>query len=156
MNSSFYEIVSRALSRESKHLLAYTDALDADPQAKQAQIAEYKCAKYRYAAISNVHAPLVQSNRLSGNLADTHYVIKPFYEALLGRPELLAEYERAADKPCAGLYFGAVAFAEQKIAEFEDNLSHATDWEAIEPAERLGGYRFALECLHEGWKEAAK
>ena len=156
MGSVFFETAARAMREENRRLLAYTDALDQDPAAKRGQIAEYKCAKYRYAAISNVHARFLHSNRLKATLANSHYVLAPIEETLLLRPELLAEYESAEDKPSAGLYLGFTAFTDKKIAECEDELTQATDWEAIELTERLGGYRFARECLYDAWKEAAK
>ncbi|MBQ9120740.1 MAG: hypothetical protein IJY12_00045 [Clostridia bacterium] len=156
MSSAFFETANRAMHEENQRLLAYTDALDKDPAARKAQIAEYKCAKYRYAAISNVHVRFLHSNRLKAKLTGTHYVLAPIEEALLLRSELLAEYEAAEDKPNAGLYLGFIAFTDQRIAECEDKLTRATDWEAIELTERIGGYRFARECLHDAWKVAEK
>lgn len=156
MKTTFYEIASQAMRTECQRLEAYTAELDQNPDAKKAQVAEYKSAKYRYAAISNVHARFLHSNRLKATLANSHYVLAPIEEPLLLRPELLAEYESAEDKPSAGLYLGFTAFTDKKIAECEDELTRATDWEAIELTERLGGYRFARECLYDAWKEAAK
>lgn len=153
IQSAFYEAANRALSEECGRLLDYTAQLDEDQAKKTAQMAEYKCAMYRYAAISNVHSRFQQSNRLWERLSCSHYVIAPLNEALCLRPELLAEYEQAADKKSTGLYLGAVAYAEQKIAECQEQLSLASDWEAVELTERLGGYRFALRCLHNARKE---
>ena len=155
-DSVFFEAATRAMHEENQRLLTYTDALDKDPEAKREEIAEYKCAKYRYAAICNVHARFLHSNRLKAKLAGTHYVLAPVEEALLLRPELLAEYEAAEDKPNAGLYLGFIAFTDQRISECEDMLTRATDWEAVELTERLGGYRFVRECLYDAWKGAKK
>lgn len=153
-NTVFYEVANQALREENQRLLSYTNALDENPEAKKAQIAEYKCAKYRYAAISNVHSRLQLCHRLRDRLADTHFVIAAVDEILCRRQDLLARYEKAeaADRAAVGLYCGMVALTDGMIAECEARLTAANDWEAVELTERLGGYRYARECLEEAWR----
>ena len=57
-DSAFYLFANDLLSKECKQLCNFTDALDQDPTRKKQCIAEYKCAKYRYAAVSTVHSIL--------------------------------------------------------------------------------------------------
>ena len=40
---------------------------------------------------------------------------------------------------------------DSEIAKHESRLLNATDWEKVEFEERIGGLRFAKECLSEAW-----
>lgn len=154
-NTDFYEAANQAMREENQRLLSYTDDLDGNPEAKKSQIGEYKCAKYRYAAISNVQVRLQQSHRLRDRLADTHYVLAAVDEILCRRQDLLSRYEASAesDKPDMGLFCGMIALTDDFIADCESRLSNANDWEAVELTERLGGYRYARECLIDAWED---
>lgn len=153
--TDFYEAANQAMREECERLQSYTDGLDRDPEAKRAQVAEYKCAKYRYAAIGNVHSRLQLCRRLRDRSADTHFVIAAVDEILCRRPDLLSRYEASAacEKPDMGLYCGMIALADDFIADCEGKMGDAQDWEAIELTERLGGYRYARECLIDAWED---
>ena len=154
-DSVFYLLANQALSKECKKLCDFTDALDQATAQKKERIAEYKCAKYRYAAISNVQVRLQQSHRLRDRLADTHYVLAAVDEILCRRQDLLSRYEASAesDKPDMGLFCGMIALADDFIADCEGKMGDAQDWEAVELTERLGGYRYARECLIDAWED---
>ena len=50
------------------------------------------------------------------------------------------------------LYYSMVAFAERELTELNKKLENANDWEKIELEERIGGLKFAKECLDEAWR----
>ena len=64
VNTKFYTLADEALAAECARIEAFTAELDKNPTEKKAQIAEYKCAKYRYATISAVHASMHNINPL--------------------------------------------------------------------------------------------
>ena len=68
VNTEFYTLADVALSHECTRIEAFTDALDKNPAEKKAQIAEYKCAKYRYATVSLIHSTIHNINRCRGLL----------------------------------------------------------------------------------------
>ena len=39
----------------------------------------------------------------------------------------------------------------EALAELEEKIPYATDWEKVELEERIGGLRFAKECLDKAW-----
>ena len=49
-NTAFYSKVMDALNKEIIRICSFTDHLDKNPLEKKGKIAEYKCAKYRYAS----------------------------------------------------------------------------------------------------------
>ena len=63
--SRFFEIAIDMINSEIKKLESICDALDKDPIAKKARIAEYKCAKYRYAGATNVWCMFFHSHRVA-------------------------------------------------------------------------------------------
>ncbi len=156
-NTIFFTWVDNALSAECDRLCQYTDELDKTPSEKKKQIAEYKCAKYRYASVSTIHMAIYHNNRCRGlhDMSATHYLLLPYDELFKQHEDYLTLYEAAAEeeKPDYSLYYGMLAFAEEEMEKLNANLSHATDWEKVELEERLGGLQFAKACLDEAWQK---
>ena len=44
-------------------------------------------------------------------------------------------------------------FTERELAKLNVRRQNATDWEKIELEERIGGLKFAKECLDEAWRK---
>ena len=153
-NSRFFEIALEMINTETKKLENFCDALDKDPIAKKNKIAEYKCAKYRYAGATNVWCRFFHSHRVAGRNAETHYLIPQLNDIFIAIPEYVALYENAPDceKQDYALYYGTVAFADSEIAELKSKFENATDWQKVELEERIGGLKFAKECLDEAWQ----
>ena len=156
-DSKFYRLAEAALHIESKRLCDFTDSLDKDPGEKKNRIADYKCAKYRYASVSEIHSALYNNNlcRKAHNLKYSHHLLLPFDEIFTRNAAHLALYESAPEEeqPDYSLYYGMVAFADEQIEKYESKIAEATDWERIELTERIGGLHFAKECLSEAWKK---
>lgn len=143
VNTKFYKLADEALSHECARIESFTDALDKDSAAKKEQIAEYKCAKYRYATISAVHASMHNINRCRGlhDLSAFHYLLMPFDMLFKQHEDYVALYEAAddSDKPDFSLYYAMLAFIADETAKLESKLPHASDWETVELTERMGG-----------------
>ena len=154
-DSMFYTLANEAMHRECRRLCDFTDALDQTPIKKKENIAEYKCAKYRYAAISNIHAMLLHSNRLKSRLTNSHYLVAQVDELFCKHPDLIKGFDAVLEeeKSDFGLYYGMIVLIEERIEELTSKTECATDWERVELTERLGGFRFAKECLEEAWKK---
>ena len=157
VNTKFYKLADEALSRECARIESFTDALDKDSAAKKEQIAEYKCAKYRYATVSLIHASIHNINRCRGlhDMSAFHYLLLPFDELFKQHGDYLALYDAAADtdKPDYSLYYAMLAFIADETAKLESKLPHASDWETVELTERMGGLKFAKACLDEAWDQ---
>ena len=155
--SIFFAAANEALFNECKRLDYLTDQLDKDPAEKKKQIAEYKCAKYRWASVAFIHSILWNNNRIcrERDLKDSHYLIGAFDEIFKKHDDYLALYESAPEeeKPDYSLYYLATAIAEEKLEELESKLLLASDWESIELEERIGGLKFAKECLDDAWQK---
>ncbi len=155
-DSDFFRTADRLLGEECERICAFTDLLDADPAQKKERVAEYKCAKYRYAAVSLIHSTVINNNRCRKlhNLASTHYLLLPFDEIFKTQAEALAVYETIPEhgKPDYSLYYAMTAFADGELAALEEKRPHASDWESVELEERIGGLRFAKECLDKAWQ----
>ena len=155
-DSSFFRIANDLLHKECKRLCDFTDALDKDPLQKKQKIAEYKCAKYRYAAVSLIHSTVYNNNRCRKlhNIEYSHYLLQPFDEIFREYDEYLTLYEAAPtnEKPDHSLYYSMVALAEREFTELNKKNQNATDWEKIELEERIDGLKFAKECLDEAWQ----
>ena len=155
-DSSFFRIANDLLHKECKRLCDFTDALDKDPLQKKQKIAEYKCAKHRYAAVSLIHSTVYNNNRCRKlhNIEYSHYLLQPFDEIFKEYNEYLNLYEVAPanEKPDYSLYYSMVAFTEREIAELNNKIKNANDWEKIELEERIDGLAFAKECLNEAWQ----
>ena len=157
VNTKFYKLANEALSHECARIERFTDALDKDSAAKKEQIAEYKCAKYRYATVSLIHSSIHNINRCRGlhDMSAFHYLLLPFDELFRQHEDYLALYDAAADtdKPDYSLYYAMLAFIESETAKLESKLPHASDWETVELTERMGGLKFAKACLDEAWDQ---
>ena len=155
-DSSFFLIANDLLGKECKRLCEFTDSLDKSPLLKKENIAEYKCAKYRYAAVSLIHSTVYNNNRCRKlhNIEYSHYLLQPFDEIFKECAEYLALYESAtpSEKPDYSLYYSMVAFAERELTELNKKNQNATDWEKFELKERIDGLKFAKECLDEAWQ----
>ena len=156
-STNFFTLVDSALSVECDRLCQYTDELDKAPSEKKKHIAEYKCAKYRYAAISTIHAAIYNMNRCRGlhDMSATHYLLLPYDELLKQHDDYLTLYEAADDeeKPDYSLYYAMLAFVADETEKLEAKMPYATDWESVELEERLGGLQFAKACLDEAWQK---
>lgn len=155
-DSGFYLMANDLLKKECKRLCDFTDMLDKDSTEKKKRMAEYKCAKYRYASVSLLHSTVYNNNecRKLHNLEYSHYLLRPFDDIFKKHTDFLALYEAAAEseKPDYSLYYAMLAFAEEESARLEEWLPRATDWEKVELEERIGGLCFAKECLNEAWQ----
>lgn len=153
-DSVFYNTAYAALQQEINQIEAFTGNLDKNPAVKKEQIAEYKCAKYRYATVSEIHSMLYNCRRHGEKLRSFHYLLLPLDEMLRKREDYLALYNSAPDeeKPDYGLYYGMIEFADFLIAEASQKLPLATDWEKIELECRLDGYYFGKKCLEDAWR----
>ena len=155
-DSSFYLFANGSLEKECKRLCDFTDALDKDPLQKKQKIAEYKCAKYRYAAVSLIHSTVYNNNRCRKlhNIEYSHYLLQPFDEIFKECTDYLTLYKSAPDneKPDFSLYYAMLEFTEREIAKLKEKNQNANDWEKVELEECIGGLEFAKECLNEAWQ----
>ena len=155
-DSTFFRIANDLLHKECKRLCDFTDALDKDPLQKKQKIAEYKCAKYRYAAVSLIHSTVYNNNRCRKlhNIEYSHYLLQPFDEIFREYDEYLTLYEAAPDneKPDYSLYYSMLAFTERELAKLNKKIQNANDWEKIELEERIGGLNFVKKCLNDAWQ----
>ena len=156
-DSVFFRIANDLLEKECQRICNFTDRLDHHPEQKKECIAEYKCAKYRYAAISVIHMTLIHNNRCrkEHSLEATHYLLLPYDLLFKTQTDALVQYEAAPEneKPDYSLYYGMLAFCENDLSERRELLLHASDWESVELEERIGGLLFAKECLCEAWQK---
>lgn len=147
--SAFYACAHEALFAESRRLEAQIRHFDQNPAEKKANIADYKCLRFRCASVDSIYMMLYHGNRVYRRPA-VHLDIE---NSLAARPDYLAICESAPDEEridCK-LYYGISAHIESKLAEHEGDLAHASDWEKIELEERIGGLQFAKACLDEAW-----
>ena len=155
-DSAFFLTANDLLNKEIKRLCDFTDSLDKSPARKKESIAEYKCAKYRYAAVSLIHSTVYNINRCRKlhNIEYSHYLLLPFDGIFKECAEYLALYESAAadEKPDFSLYYAMLEFTEREIAKLKEKNQNANDWEKVELEERIGGLNFAKECLNEAWQ----
>ena len=155
-DSAFFLIANDLLGKECKRLCDFTDFLDKAPLEKQEKIAEYKCAKYRYASVSLIHSTVYNNNRCRKlhNIEYSYYLLRPFDDIFKECAECFALYESASpnEKPDFSLYYAMLAFAETELTKLKEKSQNATDWEKVELEERIGGLKFAKECLREAWQ----
>ena len=154
-NSAFFQNAVKLINEETKKLESFCNELDKDPIAKKNNIAEYKCAKYRYAGATAVWCMFFHSHRVAQKNVQNHYLIPQVNDIFVTVPEYVELYENAPDdeKRDYALYYGVLAFANAEIAKFEEKLAYASDWEKIELEERIGGLQFAKVCLDEAWQK---
>ena len=93
-------------------------------------------------------------HRKQNRIEYSHYVLVNFDKIFMERVEYFALYEAADanEKPDYSLYYALLAMTEKELAKLETNLENSSDWERIELEERIGGWRFAKECLDEAWQ----
>ena len=129
-DSAFFLIANDLLGKECKRLCDFTDSLDKSPLLKKENIAEYKCAKYRYAGITNVWAMLYMNHRVGKRNYQTNHLAPKFNEIFVTFPCYVEIYNQAPndEKTDFALYYGALAFADFKIAELKSNILSAGDW----------------------------
>lgn len=156
-DSVFFLIANDLLGKECKRLCDFTDSLDKSPLQKKENTAEYKCAKYRYAAVSLILSTVYNNNRCRKlhNLEYSHYLLGPFDDEIFKKcTEYLALYEsaNADEKPDFSLYYAMLEFTKREIARLKEKSQNANDWEKVELEERIGGLKFAKECLNEAWQ----
>ena len=155
-DSSFFLIANDLLGKECKRLCEFTDSLDKSPLLKKENIAEYKCAKYRYASVSLIHSTVYNNNRCRKlhNIEYSHYLLQPFDEIFKECAEYLSLYESAtpSEKPDFSLYYAMLEFTERELAKLNVRRQNAADWEKVELEERIGGLNFAKDCLNEAWQ----
>ena len=153
----FFTSVNQSLSTECRRLCDFTDELDRSPKEKKERIAEYKCAKYRYASVSLIHSTVWNNNerRKEFNLKAYHHLLAPFDELLKTHDDYLKLCESAAEdeQPDYSLYYAMLAFVAQETEKLENKLSLASDWERVELTERIEGLQFARACLDEAWQK---
>ena len=154
VNSVFYQTAYELLKREIQRLEAFCEALDGDRETKKQKIAEYKCAKYRYATVSEIHSMLYNCHRHGEKLKGYHYLLLPIDDLFKKQKEYVDLYNEASeeDRPDIGLYYGMMAFADFLIKDTKRKWAGADDWESIELAHRLDGYEFGRQCLMTAWK----
>ncbi len=153
--STFFQDAVKLINEETKKLESFCNELDKDSIAKKNNIAEYKCAKYRYAGATTVWCMFFHSHRVAEKNAQNHYLIQQVNDIFVTIPEYVALYENAPDneKRDYALYYGVLAFANAEIAKLEEKLANASDWEKVELEERIGGLQFAKVCLDEAWQK---
>lgn len=152
--SRFFQIANELIRAETKKQESFCATLDKNPAEKKKRIAEYKCAKYRYAGTSKVWCRFLHSHRVAAKNASNHYLLPDINEIFVSVPDYVALYETAADveKQDFALYYGHIAYADSEIAKLEATTENATDWEAIELKERICGLQLAKECLNKAWQ----
>jgi len=150
-DSVFFLLAHDSLAKECQRLCDFTDALDKEPAEKKENIAEYKCAKYRYASVARIHNLLYHGYRVYQNSA-----IHMDIENCIGNNDQLFDLcNNAADdeKIDFKLYYGISFIAQEMNTMYSERLLQATDWEKVELEERIGGLLFAKECLDEAWQK---
>ena len=156
-DSIFYLSAVESLRKEYKRLENFIESLDKNLQQKKEQIAEYKCAKYRYASVSLIHSIIYNNNkcRTQSNIEYSHYILKPFDELFKECAEYLALYEVAPadEKPDYSLYYAMLIFIQKELSNLEEKHQNSSDWEKVELEERIGALQFAKECLDEAWQK---
>lgn len=150
-DSAFYIRANDLLGKECKRLCDFTEALDKDPAVKKERISEYKCAKYRYASVAHIHNLVYHGNRVYHKSA-IHVDIET---CIQNNEELsnLCNHTDDNEKIDCKLYYGISFFVKEKLSTLMNRMGNATDWEKIELEERIGGLRFAQECLDEAWQK---
>ena len=154
-NSEFYHKAFDAMEQETLKLCDFTDSLDNDPAMKEKKMAEYKCAKYRYAALVRIQVIFFQNYRLKTSLDNPELLLSPLVDALSKRPEHveICEMTDVRNKAETKWYYATLAYVDEVISEEEQKLSVADDWEKIEIQEHIAGFEIAKKCLEAGWNE---
>ena len=149
--SAFYHLSSSMLGKEYERLCELTDTLDKDPELKKEHIAEYKCAKYRSAAVGRIYN-LLQYGYMVYHRSAIHIDIE---NCINNNTELLFLCDNAPDEEKIDykLYYGISFITEDMYKKYLEKLGHANDYERIELEERVAGLLYCKECLDEAWQK---
>ena len=95
------------------------------------------------------------NHRVGKRNYQTNHLAPKFNEIFVTFPCYVEIYNQAPndEKTDFALYYGALAFADFKIAELKSNILSAGDWEKVELEERLSGIEFAKACVNEAWQK---
>ena len=148
--SKFTATALGLLTTECSELTDLADSLAHD----KSRVAEFKCAKYRYASVFIVKVTLegILRTRKNRDLSATDF-LPEYYDAILRRnPERFDAYLAAENKPDAALYLCLNAFIDEKVSGLSDGIGFASDWEKIEADERLKGLSTARDFLERAWR----
>ena len=153
-SSVFFLIAHDSLGKECQRLEDFTITLDREPAKKRKCIAEYKCAKYRYASVSHAHNLLYHGYRVyrmseAHKHVDIENVIQNNHELLQICNSAVHHEEKIECK----LYYGISIIVQEQMKMYTKKMETASDWEKIELEERLGGLEFAKFCLDEAWQK---
>ena len=153
-NENFYERARETIEAEVKGLENFTEGLDGDPARKREHIAEYKCAKYRYAGVSNISSTFYFLHKFAYKYEENYFMRPDVWEIVKDDPAFFEAIDNAPDdeKRTVALYLGILAYTDHLIAEKESLLATATDWEKVELEEYLAGHRFARKCISDAWE----
>lgn len=155
-NENFFERARESMQIEFNRLDNFTKELDRDPTRKREMIAEYKCAKYRGAGISNISSTFYFLHKFAYKYEENYFLRPDVWEIVKNDFTFFETVDNAPEdeKRTVALYLGILAFADRLIAEKESLLPTATDWEKIELEEYIGGYKFAKACIAEAWEDS--
>ncbi|MBE6708142.1 MAG: hypothetical protein E7578_02720 [Ruminococcaceae bacterium] len=153
-NENFFDIARDAIEVEVQKLEAFTDELDHDLTRKREMIAEYKCAKYRHAGMTNISARFYFCNKFGYKYEKQYYQLPDVWELVKEDSAFFEAVDNAPEdeKRTVALYLGILAYADHLISEKESLIATATDWEKVELEEYLVGHRFARKCIVEAWE----
>ncbi len=148
---AFYAYAHGALYAESQRLEAQIRHFDQHFDEKKANMADYKCLRFRSASVDSILMMLYHGNRVYRRPA-VHLDIE---KSLNARPDYLALCNASPSEELIDhkLYYGISAHIEEQLAEHAARAVHATDWEKIELEERMDGLQFAKACLDEAWQK---
>lgn len=154
-NENFFDRARESMQVEFNRIENFTEELDGDPAKKREMIAEYKCAKYRGAGISNISSTFYFLYKFAYKYEENCFMRPDVWEIVKDDPTFFEAVNSAPDdeKRTVALYRGILAYADHLIAEKEALLLTATDWEKIELEEYLAGHRFTRACITDAWEE---
>ena len=96
-NSRFYQLAIERINAERKRLDDFCEALDKNPMERKSKITEYKCARYRYAGLTNVWWALFHSHRTAERNVENHYLDPSINDVFITVPEYVVLYDNASE-----------------------------------------------------------
>jgi len=155
-NENFFDRARESMRVEFDRLDSFTQDLDRDPTRKREMIAEYKCAKYRGAGISNISSTFYFLHKCAYKYEENYFMRPDVWEIVKDDSAFFEAVDNSTEdeKRTVALYLGILAYADHLIAEKESLLATATDWEKVELEEYLSGHRFARQCIVEAWEDS--
>ena len=150
-DSAFFTLANEMLGKECIRLCDFTESLDKDLAKKKENIAEYKCAKYRYAAVGRIYNLLKHGHMVYHRSA----VLFDIENSIKNNDGLWALCNNAPDEEKIDykLYYGISSIACEMHTKCLEKLQNANDFERIELEERIGGLLYGKECLDEAWQK---